>query len=209
MYSEPSSIRFVLIQGNVEQLMLPPLDDAPLDAVPLRYQLQSTEPNTEQLIPSVEASACLPGRNRTWTGASSTLTGLAASDWSLGGSSHPSDLNELVSKTHDHEAPQTYEHDTVGTSVALDAPPMHEHDTVGTSIGLDAPPMHEHDTAGTSISLPPYFDCTLLRSPSGTMSRSEEAEPLGAPASLHAAVAQPVDTAGSVTYFNAKVSKLI
>lgn len=192
MYSEPSSIRFVLIQGNVEQLMLPPLDDAPLDAVPLRYQLQSTEPNTEQLIPSVEASACLPGRNRTWTGASSTLTGLAASDWSLGGSSHPSDLNELVSKTHDHEAPQTYEHDTVGTSVALDAPPM-----------------HEHDTAGTSISLPPYFDCTLLRSPSGTMSRSEEAEPLGAPASLHAAVAQPVDTAGSVTYFNAKVSKLI
>ena len=255
----------VVLQGNVEALLDPSLGAAPLGEVQLQHQPPVVGSNTAELMSSGEGGLVLPDRNRAWTGASSTLTGLVASEWSLEGSSHTSE--KLVSQAHEQEVPTMPEEDTLGSSAALppyshtsaklvpetreqDAPATHEEDTVGSSVALtpysntsdkfvqephgqeapaipkgdtagssvalspyshtseqlvpqtheqEAPAMHAEDTVGSSVALPPYFDCTLVREPFQTVSRTAEVD-AGVP--LQAAVAQSV-TVDTLTYLNA------
>lgn len=144
----------VVLQGNVEALLDPSLDAAPLGEVQLPHQPPVVGSNTAELMSSGEGGPVLPDRNRTWTGASSTLTGLVASEWSLEGSSHTSE--KLVSQAHEQEVPTMHEEDTLGSSAAL---PPYSHTSaklVPETREQDAPATHEEDTVGSSVALTPH-----------------------------------------------------
>lgn len=102
------------MQGNVEDLLLPPLEPA--------QQLLAVD--TTEASSYNGGALVFPDRNRTWTGVSSTLTGLAASEWSLGGSSSTS--GRRATEPNDRELlpmPEQDEHDSDADSCSISHSP--------------------------------------------------------------------------------------